>query len=48
MGRDLDTRMALIRGEGKGFSGGGDLGLVEHMASDFEVHARVWREARDW
>jgi enoyl-CoA hydratase len=45
--RDPDTRVALIRGEGKGFSGGGDLGLVEEMASDFEVRARVWREARD-
>ena len=45
--RDPDTRVALIRGEGKGFSGGGDLHLVEQMASDFEVRARVWREARD-
>ena len=45
--RDPDTRVALIRGEGKGFSAGGDLGLVEQMASDFEVRARVWREARD-
>jgi enoyl-CoA hydratase len=45
--RDPNTRAALIRGEGKGFSGGGDLCLVEQMASDFEVRARVWREARD-
>jgi enoyl-CoA hydratase len=45
--RDPDTRVALIRGEGKGFSAGGDLDLVEQMASDFEVRARVWREARD-
>jgi enoyl-CoA hydratase len=45
--RDPDTRVALIRGEGKGFSGGGDLHLVEQMASDFNVRARVWREARD-
>ena len=45
--RDPDTRVALIRGEGKGFSGGGDLHLVEQMASDFEVRTRVWREARD-
>src|SRR5258707_629536 len=44
---DPDTRVALIRGEGKGVSGGGDLGLVGQMASDFEVRARVWREARD-
>ncbi|OUM03694.1 enoyl-CoA hydratase/isomerase family protein [Variovorax sp. JS1663] len=45
--RDPETRVALIRGEGKGFSAGGDLGLVEDMANDFQVRARVWREARD-
>jgi len=45
--RDPDTRVALIRGEGKGFSAGGDLALVEEMANDFDVRARVWREARD-
>jgi len=45
--RDPEVRVALIRGEGKGFSAGGDLGLVEDMANDFNVRARVWREARD-
>jgi len=49
--RDLDAdpqaRVAIIRGAGKGFSGGGDLDLVEAMAEDFETRARVWREARD-
>ena len=45
--RDPETRVAVIRGEGKGFSAGGDLALVEQMANDFEVRARVWREARD-
>ncbi|OZI77288.1 enoyl-CoA hydratase/isomerase family protein [Bordetella genomosp. 12] len=49
--RDIDTdpltRVVVIRGEGKGFSGGGDLDLVQQMADDFEVRARVWREARD-
>ena len=49
--RDVDTdphtRVAVIRGEGKGFSGGGDLALVQQMADDFAVRARVWREARD-
>ncbi len=44
---DPETRVVLIRGEGKGFSGGGDLDLVQQMADDFEVRARVWREARD-
>jgi len=45
--RDPDVRVAIIRGEGKGFSAGGDLGMVEDMANDFEVRARLWYEARD-
>jgi enoyl-CoA hydratase len=45
--RDPETRVVVIRGEGKGFSAGGDLGLVEDMANDFDVRTRVWREARD-
>ncbi|MBU6486398.1 MAG: enoyl-CoA hydratase/isomerase family protein [Burkholderiales bacterium] len=45
--RDPHTRVAVIRGEGKGFSAGGDLGLVEQMADRFDVRSRVWREARD-
>ncbi len=49
--KDIDAdeaaRVAILRGEGKGFSAGGDLALVEDMAQDFEVRARVWREARD-
>ena len=42
---DPDMRVAILRGEGKGFSGGGDLKLVEEMSNDFNVRARVWREA---
>jgi enoyl-CoA hydratase len=45
--QDPEVRVAIIRGEGKGFSAGGDLGLVEDMARDFNVRTRVWREARD-
>jgi enoyl-CoA hydratase len=49
--RDLDAddaaRCAVLRGEGLGFSGGGDLSLVQDMAADFEVRSRVWKEARD-
>ncbi|HWH82747.1 MAG TPA: enoyl-CoA hydratase/isomerase family protein [Burkholderiaceae bacterium] len=45
--RDPQTRVVIIRGEGKGFSAGGDLGLVEEMMNDFAVRARCWREARD-
>ena len=45
--RDPETRVAILRGEGKGFSGGGDLSLVSDMSKDFAVRTRVWREARD-
>ena len=45
--KDPETRVVVLRGEGKGFSGGGDLALVEQMADDFQVRSRVWREARD-
>ncbi len=47
VGEDGSVRCAVLRGEGLGFSGGGDLGLVEDMANDFEVRTRVWKEARD-
>jgi enoyl-CoA hydratase len=47
VGDDDTVRCAVLRGEGLGFSGGGDLGLVQDMAADFEVRSRVWKEARD-
>lgn len=45
--RDDSVKVAVLRGEGMGFSGGGDLALVQDMAQDFEVRSRVWKEARD-
>ena len=45
--QDPDAKVAIIRGEGSGFSAGGDLALVDEMSRDFEIRARVWREARD-
>lgn len=47
VGADDSVRCAVLRGEGQGFSGGGDLALVQDMAADFEVRSRVWKEARD-
>jgi enoyl-CoA hydratase len=42
-----DVRAVLIRGEGRGFSSGGDFELIEEMSSDFHALTRVWKEARD-
>ena len=47
VGADDSVRCAVLRGEGLGFSGGGDLALVEDMAGNFDVRTRVWKEARD-
>ena len=41
------TRVAILRGAGKGFSAGGDMAMVDEMTRDFSARARVWREARD-
>lgn len=44
---DGSVRCAVLRGEGMGFSGGGDLAMVQDMSTDFAVRARIWKEARD-
>jgi enoyl-CoA hydratase len=44
---DPDVDVVIVRGAGEGFSSGGDLDLVEDMATSFETRARVFREARD-
>lgn len=36
-----------LRGEGMGFSGGGDLAMVQDMSDDFATRTRIWKEARD-
>ncbi len=44
---DAAVSVVILRGAGRGFSAGGDFQLVEDMADDFQVRARVWKEARD-
>jgi len=45
--RDPETRVVLVRGADGVFSSGGDLGLVEDIARDWETRVRVFHEARD-
>jgi enoyl-CoA hydratase len=45
--RDPETRVVLVRGADGAFSSGGDLGLVEDIARDWETRVRVFHEARD-
>jgi enoyl-CoA hydratase len=45
--RDPDTRIALLQGAGKGFSAGGSFELIDTILQDYDVRARVMREARD-
>jgi enoyl-CoA hydratase len=44
---DTETRVAILRGLGKGFSGGGDFAMIEAVMNDFDMRARVWRESKD-
>jgi enoyl-CoA hydratase len=45
--RDPDTRVVLVRGADGAFSSGGDLDLVEDIATNWETRLRVFHEARD-
>jgi enoyl-CoA hydratase len=44
---DHEIGAVIVQGAGKAFSSGGDLDLVQEIADDFEVRARVFMEARD-
>ncbi len=45
--RDPDTKVALIRGAGKGFSAGGSFELLDDLMANHEVRLQILREARD-
>jgi enoyl-CoA hydratase len=47
IGADDETHAVIVRGAGDAFSAGGDLDLVEAIASDAETRLRVFHEARD-
>jgi enoyl-CoA hydratase len=44
---DPDTRVVILRGEGKGFSGGGDFTMIDTIIADPNDRLRNWKEARD-
>ena len=45
--RDADTRVALLRGAGKGFSAGGSFELIDSVINDVDARLRTLREARE-
>jgi len=45
--RDPETRVAILQGEGKGFSSGGSFELLQGIIDDYAIRTRVMREARD-
>lgn len=44
---DPETRVVIVRGEGKAFSAGGSFDLIEKQIEDYALRMRVLRETRD-
>jgi len=47
LGADADARVAVITGEGRAFSAGGDFGLLDRMAGDRALRRDVIAEGRE-
>ena len=45
--RDESVQVVLLRGDGGVYSSGGDMALVEGIASDWPTRMRAWKEAND-
>jgi len=45
--RDPEARVAVIRGEGRGFSAGGDFEMIQGIINDYDTRLKTLREARD-
>ncbi len=44
---DPDISAAILTGEGKNFSAGGDFEMIQGIIDDFHIRAANWKEARD-
>jgi enoyl-CoA hydratase len=44
---DPDIGAVIVTGRGKAFSSGGDFGMIEAMAGNFERVMQTWKEARN-